>query len=51
LVGSSFWGGLVDWIRERMLAEKSISPDDMDIFQVIDDPEQVVRTVTQKVII
>jgi uncharacterized protein (TIGR00730 family) len=45
LVGSDYWRGLIDWLRERMLAEKRISPEDLDIFQVIDDPAEIVETV------
>jgi uncharacterized protein (TIGR00730 family) len=41
LVGSDYWGGLVDWLRERMLAEGNIGPDDLDLFSVVDDPAQV----------
>lgn len=51
LVGSEFWNGLVDWIKERLLSEKRISPEDMDIFQVIDDPEAVVKAVKRVVIL
>ncbi len=41
LVGSDYWGGLVDWLRERMLGEGKISPEDMDLFSVTDDPAYV----------
>ena len=41
LVGSAYWSGLVDWFRERMLAEGNISPDDLDLFKVTDDPLEV----------
>jgi uncharacterized protein (TIGR00730 family) len=41
LVGSDYWSGLVDWIRERMLAEGNISPDDLDLFKVTDEPLEV----------
>ncbi len=44
LVGTEFWGGLVDWIKDRLLAEKMISKDNLDIFHVLDDPEQIVQT-------
>ena len=45
LVGSEFWGGLVEWFRERLVAEKLISPEDMDLMQVIDDPDEVVAAI------
>ena len=51
LVGSEYWQGLLDWIKERMLAEKRISADDVDILQIIDDPADIVKAVTSKVII
>ena len=41
LVGSSYWSGLVDWFRERMLAEGNISSEDLDLFRVTDDPLEV----------
>jgi uncharacterized protein (TIGR00730 family) len=41
LVGSDYWGGLVDWIRERLLAEGKISPGDVELLSVTDDPVEV----------
>lgn len=51
LVGSDYWSGLIDWIRDKLLGEKRISPEDMDILQVIDDPETVVKQVKKVVIL
>jgi uncharacterized protein (TIGR00730 family) len=45
LVGSEFWGGMLDWFRARLVAEKMINPDDMDLISVIDDPECVVASI------
>jgi uncharacterized protein (TIGR00730 family) len=45
LVGSHFWGGMMEWIKTSLLAEKMISPGDIDLIQVIDDPEQVVAAI------
>src|SRR4051794_38540415 len=45
LVGSSYWGGLVDWLRERMLGEGKISPSDMNLFELTDDPARVLEIV------
>lgn len=39
LVGTSFWGPLVDWIKERLVEEKLISPEDVDLIHLTDDPE------------
>ncbi|MBW2568302.1 MAG: TIGR00730 family Rossman fold protein [Deltaproteobacteria bacterium] len=51
LVGSDYWAGLVDWIKARLLEEKRISPEDLDILQVMDDPEEIVKAVKKVVII
>ena len=45
LVGSAFWGGLLGWVRERLLAEGLIGPSDLDLVAVTDDPEEVLRLV------
>ena len=45
LVRASFWGGLTDWIRERLVADGTISPSDLDLFTVTDDPDEVVARV------
>ena len=38
LMGSDYWKGLVDWIKTTVVKEKMISPDDLDLFYVTDDP-------------
>jgi len=45
LVGSKFWGGLLDWFRSALMDEKVIGPDDMDLIQLIDDPDEVVSAI------
>ena len=50
LVGSEYWTGLIDWIKDKLLGEKRISPEDLEILQIMDDPEEIVKAV-QKVII
>jgi len=45
LVGYDYWKGLVDWIRDSLLQNHKISPEDMDIFQIIDEPEDIVKAV------
>ena len=42
LVGSAFWCDLVDWLRDRLLAEGTISADDLGLLRVTDSPEEVV---------
>jgi uncharacterized protein (TIGR00730 family) len=41
LVGTDYWSGLIDWIRERLLAEGKISPEDLSLLYVTDDPLEV----------
>ena len=50
LVGSEYWEGLIDWIKDKLLGEKRISSEDLEILQIMDDPEEIVKAV-QKVII
>jgi hypothetical protein len=45
LYRSEYWDGLLDWTRDRLLAEEMISPDDVDLLVVSDDPEEAVATV------
>ncbi len=45
LVDSDYWSGLTDWIKSRLVGEKRISPEDLDIFQVMDKPEEIVQAV------
>jgi len=39
LYGSNYWSGLIDWLKKSVLKEKNIDPEDMDIFQIVDSPE------------
>ncbi|HUQ43554.1 MAG TPA: TIGR00730 family Rossman fold protein [Candidatus Limnocylindria bacterium] len=43
LVGSAFFGGFIEWIKSKLLGEGMISPEDIDLIQVTDDPEEVVE--------
>lgn len=48
LVGTSYWGGLIDWIKETMLEKNAtISPGDVDIFTLTDDPKVVLDTINE----
>jgi uncharacterized protein (TIGR00730 family) len=51
LVGSDYWSGLLDWIRNQLLKTLKISPGDMDIFQVMDSPDEIVKAIKKVVII
>ena len=47
LVGSGYWGGLVSWLKEKVLAEGKISESDLDLLTVVDSAEEVVQTIVQ----
>jgi uncharacterized protein (TIGR00730 family) len=49
LVGTDYWSGLIDWLREKMLGEGKISPADMELFEVTDDPARILQVVNSAV--
>ena len=51
LVGTDYWKGLLDWVRETVLKQGIISPDDLDILHLTDDPDEIVKTIKKRVII
>lgn len=42
LLGSAYWGGLIDWLRDTVLAERRISQSDLDALLVTDDVDEAV---------
>ncbi len=40
LVGKDYWSGLVDWIKNKMLAEKNISEENLDLFHLVDTADE-----------
>ncbi|MFC1869574.1 TIGR00730 family Rossman fold protein [Thermodesulfobacteriota bacterium] len=51
LMNSKYWKGLIDWIKGTLLKERAISESDLDIFQLIDDPEEAVAIIKRRVVI
>jgi len=47
LFGSAFWGPMVGWLRDTLAAEGMISPGDLGLFTVCDDPADAVRVVVE----
>ncbi|WP_271220129.1 TIGR00730 family Rossman fold protein [Streptosporangium carneum] len=45
LLGTDFWGGLVDWIKTTLVDSGKISPADLDLVQVTDDVDDAVRII------
>ena len=48
LFGSTFWSGMLDWIKHTLLEEhQNISPEDLDLIKVVDDVDKAVKHVVQ----
>jgi len=47
LVESAYWDGLLDWMRERLVAEGRIAPADLELIRTSDDPGEVAQIVVQ----
>ena len=47
LVGQRHWSGLVEWIREQLLATHKVAPDDIELLVVSEDIEGIVRLLHQ----
>jgi uncharacterized protein (TIGR00730 family) len=45
LVDSAFWRGLLDWMRDSLLDNGLISPEDLDLMTVVDEPAEVVEAI------
>ena len=51
LVGSEYWSGLIDWMKEKMLAADKVDNEDMVIFNVMDDPVEIVSYIKKTVVL
>jgi uncharacterized protein (TIGR00730 family) len=51
LMGSEYWKGLLDWLKDTMLGQGMILPEDMDLIRVIDEPEEVADYIRKFVIV
>ncbi len=45
MVNKDYWDGLILWVKDKLLKEKMISEKDLDLFHLLDDPEDIVRVV------
>ncbi|HET6569059.1 MAG TPA: TIGR00730 family Rossman fold protein [Rhodothermales bacterium] len=45
LMGTEFWSGMVDWLKEDVLGAGNISPDDPNLFSLTDDPQEAVEII------
>ena len=48
LIGTKFWSGLINWIRDVLLKEeKNISEVDLDLIKIVDSPEEAVNQINE----
>lgn len=47
LVGTEFWGGLLDWVKGTMLSFGNISPKDLDLINLVDSPTEAVKVIDE----
>lgn len=45
LVGKEFWGGMHDWMRSTLLRDKLISPGDIELMQILEEPQEIVDVI------
>jgi uncharacterized protein (TIGR00730 family) len=48
LVDKQFWKPLVSWFTKTLIPENKISPQDLEIFKVLDEPEEIVNHIKEK---
>ncbi len=51
LIDSGYWKGLLDWFRESLLKENTIVESDLEIFSVVDTPEEAMGIIKRRVIV
>jgi uncharacterized protein (TIGR00730 family) len=47
LVGSEYWSGLQLWIKETMQKANNINADDLNLFKITDDPDDVIKWIDE----
>ena len=47
LVGKKFWSGIVSWWKKVLVTEKMISPEDLDLFNLVDTPDEAVKVIDE----
>jgi uncharacterized protein (TIGR00730 family) len=48
LVGRDYWAGLIDWMKQAMLTMGNISPEDLDLMHIVDEPEEVCAIINKR---
>ncbi len=47
LVGSDYWSGMVDWLRDKAMPEGNINADDLELFRLVDTAEEAMDSITR----
>lgn len=47
LVGKKFWAGWMKWVEQVLVDEKMISPEDLDLFNLVDTPQEAVKVIDE----
>jgi len=45
LMGNEYWKGLIDWMKQGMLREDRVEKNDLDLFSVVDKPEEALKII------
>ncbi len=48
LVGRKFWGGMLEWVEDELLAQKLIGNDDLKLYDLADNPAEVMEILKEK---
>jgi uncharacterized protein (TIGR00730 family) len=48
LVGQDYWKGLIDWMKQTVLVMGNISPEDIDLLHIVDEPDEVCNIITNR---
>ncbi|BBD07842.1 TIGR00730 family Rossman fold protein [Desulfovibrio ferrophilus] len=51
LFGSEYWGGLIDWIKARLIADGYAGEQDLELLTILDTPDEVVKYIKKHVIV
>jgi uncharacterized protein (TIGR00730 family) len=51
LVEKAYWQGLLDWFKGTLLKAGHISPEDLEIIQVIDEPKEIIKHIKRTIIL
>jgi uncharacterized protein (TIGR00730 family) len=48
LVGRDYWAGLINWMKQAMLAMGNISPEDLELMHIVDEPEEICAIINKR---